>query len=630
MIETQTERMERLERSEQLKRLNLDPRVRMAEELRPHLPFTQNLKREDYSGEVFWLQKALCIEKALKEEQCTGHFDHNTEVAVRRFQMTFVKTQPLTGVVDVATRDILNQRMKSYGKSAQRIIKTKMAAQPVQQNPVQRPSRSFPILKVSAIVLAAVLGIKVCTKPDHDETHDPSTPTTEQQTPALQKRIDHLELPSGISDLAAILYIAEPVVERETGLFYDTLIDNYTVAETLFGGQLLLMGVDEEANLPENEKYLKRIYRFTIPSTETGETLRDNKRNIMANVTWADALNAITRVHEITDAEFIKFLQWWYQRTFQIDLNPALIKITRTKDGRIENITYQTAEPPMLRYNALRIIDDIPATSRQSNRTTDTVAKPLTARDGRLLAWTGIKQDLAIPEDFLQNNWRIHMSLGQYGEIVYTMKELRESMERYLTARDLPANERMVTYKNTKGEMETIEGWAHFVTSNDPIIKRIVDKVTAGAKNEYERLERLRLFAQSTVKYRWEAGIDVNRPAIATLLQGWGDCNNLAIYMATLFKTAGFDVAMVFMDKTEEQEKTLRSNGELDNYFSAHLALAVRESDLAASGRDFQSWGYANQPRWVIIEATGKSGFGEEDYTSEAWNLTPVLIQEVQ
>lgn len=524
---------------------------------------------------------------------------------------------------------------------------------------LQRSVRRFAsgMLVSVGLLLGGGAGVAILKTQKQASSSTPTITVTEQPVRLTRNhaRVDELVLPTDISDAGAILYAAAPVYDI-SGVYYDTVFDRYALSKHFFDGKLLLMGVKEADFKGKRE----RIYLFTLPSQSTGETLpKGNGVDALRSVSWADALNLATKAPQVSDEEVIEYLAWWYAETyrsqakeglpldlkeleiivskkgvlksvsfkgnklklgdvritqdekgaitkvedFRLHLDPSKFKIVRGEKGEIVNVEYSGPKAnEYLRFEEAVINPNIPATSSQPNRTTRTMPKPLTY-NGRLNLWTGVGQDIRIPESFLADSRKVHFSLGVYGNVTFNWHHFAQSVRHYFSIRDKGTN---INYNTPDGITSSRIGWGHFVTRDDAIIKVIAEEIVRGANTPFEKADRIRQYSQQ-VDYGWESnGVEVNRPAVATLMQGWGDCNNGSVAQASLFEAAGIDAALVYAEQGSIQKaRTLLS--EPGAYFSSHLLVAVEMADLGRT--DLPSWNH-NGSDWVLVETGNNTPFG--------------------
>lgn len=598
--------------------LGLSPEERLLFELSHYHQFGINLEHGDYNPDVPYIQKALVVLSCMQRTDFTTRYDSITKNGIAEFQRRFnVGLDFQSGIFNAVTRERFNAVLQDRIRTFQHQITNKLH----KLHKRERRHKFFTgggglVLGVTgtcALALGAVLALRgsfETSSPEDTSTVADLSPA-QQNAKILNRRIDKLELPSDISNMGAIFYIANPVVEPETMLMYDTLIDYQTVGEKLLQGRFLLMGVDEKDSLSSDDASKKRIYRFTVPSEDTGEIIMNHPQNMMGKVTWADALNLLTHAHNTSDQEVITYIQWWYHRTYGIDLAQNAFRIARTKDGAITDVFYNDPVETIVPFEKIKILPGLPTTSRHSNRTVERQPKPLTV-DGKLLLWTGVHQDLAIPEGFLTQGFVVDHTLPNGEAIRFTTDELAESLKVYLVARD---SDKVFNGRDNVGR---------FVTKDDPIIKRLVAAIIGSAHTRHEKRERIRVFAQK-LKYRSETeGVEVNRPAAATYLQGWGDCNNLSTFLSTLYATAGEDVALFYLERTPEQRKKVKNDS---RYFSSHIAPAILKTD-DLNGRYYTVTDHGVETKWIGVEATAPSTFGEENY-EDRWLLSVTGLQHL-
>lgn len=93
-----------------------------------------------------------------------------------------------------------------------------------------------------------------------------------------------------------------------------------------------------------------------------------------------------------------------------------------------------------------------------------------------------------------------------------------------------------------------------FVTYNVSLIRTLAEGLTIGSKSQEETAERI-LQAVQTLKYdntKESRGFDYIKFPLQTLIEGNGDCEDLAILAAALMKSLGLDVALIKIDSEKE------------------------------------------------------------------------------
>ncbi len=414
----------------------------------------------------------------------------------------------------------------------------------------------------------------------------------------MQRRVDCLDLPDDLTDTEVLLWAAAPVWDGRRGVFYDTMLSRYALSRYLFAEKILLLDKHDSIQYGETSQ---RAYDFTIPDKFHGETLDYGQgTHGLSNTTLADALNLVTRAPEASDQEVKAFLVWWYKKTFKnnaddpIQLEPDKLTIRRFSDGKIESVLYSGSHQGDSIYVQQKIRrPDVSPTSAQPGFYSHPTLKPLMGSNGRLLIWTGFEQPFRVPASFLAQQGHAKFKFNGW-TVPFEWYELAQSVRHYFEIRDQGSR---ISYIDHRGKRKTVPGWSHFVDYNDPVIQRLVEAVTKGLTG-YARLEALRRFGQS-VEYQSEAGVEVNRPALATLLQSYqqsgGDCNNRSVALATLFKAAGYRTALVYATNDPAKDKSTEAQ--------AHLLVAVHLDefrDLPESQRP-ASYRLGND-RWVVVE----------------------------
>lgn len=425
----------------------------------------------------------------------------------------------------------------------------------------------------------------------------------------MQRRVDRLELPDDLTDTEVLLWAAAPIYDGQTQLSYDTVLSSFALSRHLFKSKFLLKNIGDGSEDDRGARQ-ERMYSFMIPGTESGELLDyDEGQNTLNEVSWAHALNLLTRAPHATDNEVQAFLIGWYETTFvnqdgiPLRLDPSHLTVHRFENGWIKSVSYSGSNAEdSLKFNKFVQKPGTPQTGSIPGRTYQKVPKQLT-KNGRLLVWTGVNQPLVIPQSFLATEGTATLEINGSTSASFTWKELADSIRAYFSARN-----------------DHARGWSRFVQYNNPIIQRLAQNVMGG-KTGLVGLESLRIFGQK-IPYEWEsAGVEVNRPAIATLLQAYqesgGDCNNRAVALASLFKAGGYRTAIIEVAPTSEQRERLRRAGD-ENAFYRHLLVAVHLSHFKDSP-DY-SWYTANAysdpehptDRWVLVETGRDWEFGSQ------------------
>lgn len=88
------------------------------------------------------------------------------------------------------------------------------------------------------------------------------------------------------------------------------------------------------------------------------------------------------------------------------------------------------------------------------------------------------------------------------------------------------------------------------VNPNDPTIIKVADELTTGLTDEDEIKWTLLKYVRENVNYKhdpnWET--DWIRPPAYTLLKGWGDCDDMAILLHSLYLRSGIDSKFAIVD----------------------------------------------------------------------------------
>ena len=437
--------------------------------------------------------------------------------------------------------------------------------------------------------------------------------------------IDKLKIPDGISDAGLIFYVSTPL---DSEVAVDTLISNYEISRSLFNGQLL--GLKVEKNVKYVRGAVPRAYHFTIPSPLHGEVLNgEEEEDFMKSVTTADALNFLMDTPARSDQEIIEWLTWWYGRMFRtiertkLELDASAFTIERYETGYLKNILYKGEPGQHIAVNRLRVIEDIPVTSSQTRRDYSPAAMPLIDANGRLLVWTGVEQNVVIPEHLLRppEKYEFTLKLKDHSFQV-TGKDLVDNIKDYLNVRDHGERIRYMLY----GKQEiNRSGLNHFMNPNDRVVQQIVEELTDPEMDLCVKANTLREFWQDNTDYINEHGVEVNRPMLFTLIKGGGDCNNLTVGAGALYAGAGLDVALVFADT--DAEKT--ENTQEVEVYSNHVLNALNLDQLGEDCRvGNQVWTIPNKSGieipWILSEPQLEDKFGEFHLGRE---LTPRNIQ---
>ncbi|MBT5016760.1 transglutaminase domain-containing protein [Candidatus Peregrinibacteria bacterium] len=512
--------------------------------------------------------------------------------------------------------------------------------------PLQSQSNQKPLTRRNLLGKAATGGVAAATVLTYElfarklgwisplkNMHDALYPDDGERNP--DRRVSELEIPEDISDTGLILYTAWPVYDHRTGQSYDTVMDSDPLSRYFFQDRLQIAGVEEEMETWTGDD--ERVYRLTVPSEDTGEVLNGSRGRLMQDgTTWAHVLNMITKVRQMTDRQVIKFLVWWFKKTYQIDLDPSSFKIKRNDDKSIDDIYYTGSNTDeKIRFQKIRILDRIPENSARGRRDTVPERRRFTSDNNthRLLLWTGVGQDILIPESMLIDASEREVTLPlrmndakgrekKAGSVDFTWQEFAQSVRRYFENRD--KGESFIRTKPGTNEKVTTSALEHYVAANDPIVKRIVAKLCKGCQTNFAKADCIRRFIQGQTEYDWEAGEEINRPAVATLMHQWGDCNNLTVAAATLFKAAGLRVGIAYAyDDPAKQDPNSADFGT-----ASHVLVAIHKDSLKGSGVDWypNTYTIGKTEKWVLFEPQHIADFGDFNLGKK---MTATHIREV-
>ncbi len=419
--------------------------------------------------------------------------------------------------------------------------------------------------------------------------------------------IDKLELPPDISDAGLIFFASAPT---DLNLRTDTLMSNRDISRLLFNGQILGLGVSIGQDWNGLEQ---RFYHFTLPSPSNGEVLAGQTTDAMRSMGWIEVLNSLMDTSKLQDSELKKYLHWFYRNrvirndTSSVELDQDKIAIERDSSGNLTSIRY-TGQSTSIIFNELRIDSTVPETSREANRSYEKVARPMMAQDGRLLLWLGVEQDLLIPESLLKpaNDLLMNFDLrikGSQERFKGSASLLSDSMRHYFETRN---NGQVMQYTQYGSQQTSTMGWAHFVNPQDEMAKWIIGEIVDPNMNACEKANEIRTFWQENTGYEIEYNVEVNRPMGASLLgaEPGGDCNNSAIGLATLYKAAGLEAALVFAD-------TDPTKVDSSMVYSSHLLTALSVDQLGQNCATAGMYGTDDGRTWVLSEPQGDLLIGE-------------------
>lgn len=434
--------------------------------------------------------------------------------------------------------------------------------------------------------------------------------------------VEHFVIPTNISDTALILMASSPVYENRNSV--STLISNREISKLLFQGDLLGLGV-EYLNSGDPTGKSERVYHFTLPDAFNGETM-DGVEDRMNSVKWSQALNKVMNVKQITDQELSLHLAWWYGQTFRyndsssVQMDPKLFTIKRAADKTIEDI-YYAGDHKYLILNQYTPNPNVPASSMETHRDYEQVARPLVDSRGRLLLWLGVDQNLVVPEHFLKpiEEFPITIPLqiqnvNPGSTVTFPAAYLSSAIRDYFAVRDRGS----IVLESQFGQTDVHRNaFNQFISPADPLAVFLVNYITTPQMSACEKADTIRRFWQANTEWQKERKTDTSRPMPITLVQGGQDCNNLAVGLATLYVAAGLHVALVDADtdpKKVNDPAWIQANGAPAIYGRHSLtALDVTQvGESCASNGDIYSK-VDDGSKWVLSSAQGDEELGRFD-----------------
>lgn len=439
----------------------------------------------------------------------------------------------------------------------------------------------------------------------------------------LVKPLREMTLPPDISDAGAVLLAASPL----TGPRYeDPLLDRYGVKDAFYGGLFLIQGVKTACEGGE------RVYAFAIPSLENGELSKAERANkLTIEASWPD-VSALLLRENLSDETLKTFIADWYAKTYKnqagapILLEKEEIKIERSADQKVMRVSYAGKHKnDWMQHEVLLEHARTDGRARASNTSSRPSPKPLT-KNGELVLLTGVDQDLLIPEPLLCEDASAKVVASELSTVHLSLKEIATATSIYFEQKDKVETKRITT---PDGAESTISLWARFVTHQDPVVKRIVEVLTKDAKTQAEAAEKLRLFIQESTYEMESRGVEVNRPAVATLLQESGDCNNRVVYGASFLKARGLRTAILHAMRSASATNAAAARGDAFA-FSRHVLIGILEKDLGdlVLPADKTTFTDENGETWVVLETGRGFQFGQMAPSLKDFQI--VMAEEVK
>ena len=146
--------------------------------------------------------------------------------------------------------------------------------------------------------------------------------------------------------------------------------------------------------------------------------------------------------------------------------------------------------------------------------------------------------------------------------------------------------------------IEDLTSAVEYISSNETIIQQIVDVIRNQTNSDEELADALLTFVQDQghpLSIRYYPTLELKYP-LETLVEMGGDCDTHSFLYATLMKTAGFKVLLLYSNET-------LSDGQYHVATAIHLINAPEESDLYFTYND-EKYYYAETTKfhWRIGE----------------------------
>lgn len=458
--------------------------------------------------------------------------------------------------------------------------------------PSSKPSMSRRAMLISGLSGVAVAGLIGAVAYDVFKRRLEDQPQVQSSAPASTrpKNPEDKEAPFERTSFELILEKSLPSYLAETKTYRDNILDPYAVSDYFLQSRFRYTGKLDEVNYHGRSM---RAHRFGVIGAKSGFLGRKGKgKELWKTTDAATLLNTFFSSMPLNDETIRRYLAWTYEKSFGIKLDPDRIRLIRKQGKRTFSAVYY--DPPAgfdstVKISVVQAMEDVSALQPGGRASKHEEPQEILGRRNRLLLPSGIspEHDVIIPVSLLNPNPTFTLQLNGYGNwSSLTAQYLAESIVKFEQRLKETAKDRFVKIKVYKRTLR-VEKMAKLVERDNPLIRTLVTWLIRDVKGDASKILAITRFVQD-LPYKWEHDTDIDRPALITLFNGGGDCNNLTLLWTEFMLAAGYDAAIIQSDQRKEDYMIHARGGIPSRYFP---------------GRS--EWGYPDKGYFVPIELAG-------------------------
>lgn len=371
-------------------------------------------------------------------------------------------------------------------------------------------------------------------------------------TPILTERFgrctpnESREVAGGESPFESLLEHSLEIYLPDSRTKRDNILNGYEVTTHFLGGAFQYTGEKTDFYGEEAD----RIHGFAQIGSKSGYLDREEKgQDMWKTTTLVKTINTLLEIESLSAEEIKQWIVWMYQRSFKVNLEPALLRIERQGNKTVTAVFYK-AEGDFnsdIKVRVARIMHNRAASRPGGNMSASYEIQRIRDAKGHLLLPSGLSpmHDIPVPSRLLKKNPTFDFNLNGFGSWnkvpAAVVAERINGMKKRVAERGDLLQEGVAFGK--KFPFKLI---APALNRGDPYIKGLVDALLSGIdlQDHSTRIIRIATFTQN-LPYVTEYDTDMDRPGLLTIFNGGGDCNNVSDLFCELMLAAGYDCALM-------------------------------------------------------------------------------------